>query len=158
MLLSEFLWKETIQCENVLVTQTDALIFCHGIEDFFDYDFVGSSIYAANNPSRYWRVMHAFNDTSVGGNGGFSFRKKSAMVKALDGCKNPIPGSPEDAWSVACILLQDGILPHPVTANRFGIGTKCEIDVPMGTHKLWSISNTASCVRAIITSRFHRGL
>ena len=158
VLLSEFLWKETIQCENVLVSQTDALLFRHGIEDFFKYDYVGSPIYAENHPTRYWRMMHAFNDTTVGGNGGFSFRKKSAMIKAFDECEIPIPGSPEDAWSTACILLNDGKLPHPVTANRFGVGTKCEVDIPLGTHKLWMSCKTSSCEHAIITSRFHRDL
>jgi len=158
LLLSDFLWKETVQCENVLVSQTDAILFRHGIEDFFDYDYVGSPVYTLEDTPRFWSLVNAFNDSSVGGNGGLSFRKKSAMIKALDGCEIPKPGSMEDAWAVACILLQDGVIPHPVIANRFGIGTKCEVDIPMGCHKLWLDCNTATCVKAIISSRFHRDL
>lgn len=157
-LLSEFPWKETIQCENVLVLQMDAMLFRHGIEDFFKYDYVGSPIYAESHPTRYWRMMHAFNDITIGGNGGFSFQKKSAMIKAFDQCEIPILGSPEDAWSTAYILLNDGNLPRPVTANRFGVGTKCEVDIPLGTHKLWMNCKMTSCEHAIITSRFHRDI
>lgn len=156
VLLSEFLWKDTIECENVLVSQTDALLLRHGIGDFFYYDYVGSPIYSETHPTRYWRIMNAFNPNTVGGNGGLSFRKKSAMVRALENCAIPSYGIPEDAWFVACTLLLNGTLPHPTIANRFSVGTKCDVDVPLGTHKLWMNCKTSTCVQTILTSKFHR--
>lgn len=155
LLLSDFLWKETIQCENVLVTQTDATIFRHGIEDFFEYDYVGSPIYPESFPTRFWRIMNAYQDTGIGGNGGLSFRKRSSMIEALDNCPIPIPGSPEDAWSAACMMLLNKTLPHPTIANRFSVGTKCEVDFPLGGHKLWMNCNRGACEAALLTSRMH---
>jgi hypothetical protein len=103
--------------------------------------------------------MNAFNDTRVGGNGGFSFRKRSAMIEALDKCPIPIAGSPEDVWSSACMMLLGKALPHPTIANRFSVGTKCAVDVPFGSHKLWWMNcKQATCAVALLQSRLHRDL
>ena len=158
LLLSNFLWKRTIQCENVLVSQTDTMLLRHGVGDFFRYDYVGAPIYAESHPTRYWRIMNAYSNAGVGGNGGFSFRKRSAVIRALDKCEIPIPGSPEDAWTSACIMLLDGVLPHPTIANRFSLGTKCEIDVPFGTHKSWMNCKKSTFIQAILSSKFHKDL
>mmetsp|Transcript_13765 Transcript_13765/g.33177 ORF Transcript_13765/g.33177 Transcript_13765/m.33177 type:complete len:974 (-) Transcript_13765:96-3017(-) len=157
VLMSKFLWKDSMQCENILVTQVEALMFRHGAEDFFQYDYVGSPMYPQSFPSRVWRLMNAFNDTAVGGDGGFSFRKRSNMLKLISECPVPIPDTQaEDAWASACTMLLDGDLPHPTIANRFGVGSRCEVDVPLGANKMWMNCNEESCAMALLTSRMHR--
>jgi len=159
LLLSNFLWKQTIQCENVLVSQTDAILFRHGVGDFFRYDYVGAPIYPESvGATRYWSIMNAYSSAGVGGNGGLSFRKRSAVIRALDKCEIPIPGSPEDAWMSACIMLLDGVLPHPTIANRFSVGTKCEVDVPFGIHKPWMNCKKSTFIQALLSSKFHKDL
>jgi hypothetical protein len=67
LLTSKQFW-ESIQEENILIFQHDSEILRHGIEDFYAYDYVGAP----------WKFQQH------GGNGGLSFRKRSAMIKVID--------------------------------------------------------------------------
>ena len=73
LLLSKELWK-SIDEENILIFQTDAMMFRDNINDFLQYDFIGANFFDPNDVSL----------THGGNNGGFSFRHKSAMLECLD--------------------------------------------------------------------------
>lgn len=54
--------------ENVLIIQHDSAILRTGIEDYYQYDFIGAPIKHINFPAM---------------NGGFSLRHKSAMINVI---------------------------------------------------------------------------
>ena len=71
LLLTPHFWKQ-FQGEHLLIYQEDSMIFHNKIQPFLMYDYVGAP----------WPVHQ--NDNKMGvGNGGFSLRKKSAMLKCL---------------------------------------------------------------------------
>lgn len=77
-------WRD-IDEEHVLVFQWDSFILRHGIEEFLDYDYIGA-------PWKWSYGEGMYNDKRypdltvfrAGGNGGFSLRRKSAMVKLIN--------------------------------------------------------------------------
>jgi hypothetical protein len=72
LLLTPHFWKQ-FKGEHLLIYQEDSMIFHNKIQPFLMYDYVGAP----------WPVHQ--NDNKVGvGNGGFSLRKKSAMLKCLE--------------------------------------------------------------------------
>tara|TARA_B100002019_G_scaffold185389_1_gene160099 strand:+ start:2289 stop:4322 length:2034 start_codon:yes stop_codon:yes gene_type:complete len=71
LLLSKEFWN-LFDSENILIYQTDSIIFREGIKEFLDFDFVGSP----------W--PHSDDNHFGVGNGGFSFRKKSKLLNCLD--------------------------------------------------------------------------
>ena len=150
---SNFLWKEVIECEYVLISQADALLLRHGVEDFFEYSYAGAPIFPESFPSNDWRQLSAKN-ISAGGCGGLSFRRRSYMIKALEGC--PFPKTHEDVWFSSCMQEFDASLPHPTIANRFSTGSRCDVDLPLGVHKLWHNCGARSCAKSILTSRLFR--
>ena len=86
LLTSKHFW-ETIQEENILIFQHDSEILRKGIEDFFQYDYVGAP----------WKFKYS------GGNGGLSFRKRSAMIHVVENfeCKE---GVNEDVFFSNCLI------------------------------------------------------
>ncbi|WPT12330.1 hypothetical protein PSENEW3_00003469 [Picochlorum sp. SENEW3] len=158
LLLSDFLWEKTVQCEFVLITQSDALLLRDGIEDFFDFDYVGSPVYPETFPAIHWRYLSALQSNS-GGNGGLSLRKRSAMLWCLENFKVPFKsnasmwdGMAEDSWFSQCLVENNFSLPSPHIANRFSVGSKCRVDAPFGMHKLWMNCNLGSCIQALVGS------
>ncbi|MEC8063449.1 MAG: DUF5672 family protein [Pseudomonadota bacterium] len=79
IMISESFWKE-IPAENILVFQTDVVICGNNetLKPFLQYDYVGAP-WAPTIPS--WIGPNV-------GNGGLSFRKKSAMLKATQAIEN----------------------------------------------------------------------
>jgi len=77
LLLSKDFWN-TINEENILIFQTDTMMFRDNIDDFLEYDFIGANFFDPNDVSA----------THGGNNGGFSFRHKSAMLDCLDKISN----------------------------------------------------------------------
>jgi Protein of unknown function (DUF5672) len=152
---SKFLWKDTVKRENILVMQSDALLLRHGVEDFFAYDYIGSPVYPESFPDMNWRIICA-RHFNCGGNGGLSFRKRSAMLYSLDHCKIPKDSLDEDQWYSAC-LAESGTmnLPHPIIANRFSMGSKCDVDVPFGIHKPWQSCKESTCMAALVESQLY---
>jgi len=73
LLLSKDFWN-SIDEENVLIFQTDSMMFRDNIDDYLHYDFIGANFFDSNDISL----------THGGNNGGFSFRHKSAMLDCLD--------------------------------------------------------------------------
>ena len=77
LLRSKDLWN-IINEENVLIFQTDVMMFHSNINDFLEYDFIGANYFDENDISKNYG----------GNNGGFSFRHKSAMLDCLDKISN----------------------------------------------------------------------
>lgn len=72
LLLSTDFWNG-INEENILIFQTDTMMFRDNIDDFLEYDFIGANFFNPNDVSL----------THGGNNGGFSLRHKSAMLECL---------------------------------------------------------------------------
>lgn len=158
--MSEFIWDEVIQCERVLISQVDALLLRHGIEDFFEYSYVGAPVYPESHPTIDWRLVSNKGDHHYGGNGGLSFRRKSFMLKQLKECKLKLENDggdfiSEDSWFSACLWESGAPLPTLAMANRFSTGSRCEVDIPIGVHKLWQNCEESICVGAIATSALY---
>ena len=163
LLMSNWLWNQTIQCEHVLVTQSDALILRHGIEDFFAYSYVGAPVYPESHPSSDWRLVHAIgNGQFSGGNGGFSLRRRSAMLKQLGACEEAILQADggfivsEDGFFSSCLLKSGELMPTATLANRFSTGSTCEVDAPLGVHKLWQNCEESVCIDVIRSSALYQ--
>jgi hypothetical protein len=111
LLKSKNFWDK-IKEENILIFQEDSRLLREGIEDFYEYDYVGA----------------AWDFYPFVGNGGLSFRHKSAMLKVLEVC-NPENDINEDvyfAWG--CNVLKLNLAPVHV-ANKFS----CETQFNLGT-------------------------
>ncbi len=125
--LSVAFW-ESIPTENILVFQRDGCplhLSPHKITDFLEYDYVGAPWCHRNeqDPLAY-RV----------GNGGFSFRKRSAMIKALNSPDHPHEDRPEDLYfSYICRDLLH-IAPFEVGC-AFSVEEDHGYVIPFGFHK-----------------------
>ena len=111
LLKSKNFWNK-IKEENILIFQEDSRLLREGIEDFYEYDYIGA----------VWDFYPFV------GNGGLSFRHKSAMLKVLEVC-NPENDINEDvyfAWG--CNVLKLNLAPVHV-ANKFS----CETQFNLGT-------------------------
>lgn len=67
LLTSRFFWDQ-FYTENILIIQHDSALLRTGIEEFYKWDYVGAP----------WTFQQH------GGNGGLSFRKKSAMIECIE--------------------------------------------------------------------------
>jgi hypothetical protein len=65
--LTSLAFWESIKEENILIIQNDSELLRHGLEEFYQWDYVGAP----------WTFQEH------GGNGGLSFRKKSAMIDCI---------------------------------------------------------------------------
>lgn len=111
LLKSKNFWNK-IKEENILIFQEDSRLLREGIEDFYEYDYIGAT----------WDFYPFV------GNGGLSFRHKSAMLKVLEVC-NPENDINEDvyfAWG--CNVLKLNLAPVHI-ANKFS----CETQFHLGT-------------------------
>jgi hypothetical protein len=117
-------FTEAIPTETFLVFQTDSMINpAHKglIEKFIDYDYVGAP----------WKSM------LVGvGNGGFSLRKRSTMLKIINRL-GPIKNTNEDLYfSTGCLLLKAKV-PSSEQAKEFSIETIYHTH-SFGLHRAWA--------------------
>lgn len=98
--------------ENILIIQHDSALLKKGIEEFYEWDYIGAP----------WKFQQH------GGNGGLSFRKKSAMIE----CINTLPyydNINEDVYfSNALIILGKKLAPREV-CEKFS----CETIFKLGT-------------------------
>lgn len=111
LLTSRSFW-ESIEEENILIIQHDSGLLRPGIEEFYEWDYIGA----------------AWNFEPYVGNGGLSFRHKSAMLKIIDNV--PYNGyTNEDMYfGAGCKLL--GLKLAPIEeANKFS----CESQFLLGT-------------------------
>ena len=117
---------DAIDTEMFLVVQTDSLICQEGkdiIKKFMKYDYVGAP----------WKDRNAL------GNGGFSLRRKSVMLKVLEKC--PTLRHNEDGFfSGGCDAIKPS-KPSPSDAEEFSIETiynQANTKPFFGIHKPWN--------------------
>lgn len=92
LLCSHWLW-ERVAAEHVLLFQTDSLICRRGIDEFLGYDYVGAP----------WRTEQPWCRgvpwLAGSGNGGFSLRRRSSALAAIDTIDcGARPCQPEDVY------------------------------------------------------------
>lgn len=75
-------WKD-IDEEHILVFQHDSFVLRSGIEEFVGYDYIGPPWYWTYGDFKDKRYKD-LKDFKQGGNGGFSLRKKSAMMRIIE--------------------------------------------------------------------------
>ena len=120
---------DKIPTEVFLVVQTDSII-CKGGKHILDkflenkYDYVGAP----------WKDL---NDL---GNGGFSLRRKSMMLKILDNCSKKTPDgvdhNEDGFFSGGCEGARPK-KPSPEEAEEFSVETIYYGKQPFGIHKAW---------------------
>lgn len=133
-LLTNIDFWEQIKEENILVIQHDSALLRTGIEEFYEWDYVGAP----------WKFQQH------GGNGGLSFRKKSAMIECLEKVQYN-GGDNEDVYfSNALKLLNKNLAPREV-CEKFS----CETIFKMGTLGYHAIDKYLSKIeRDIILNQY----
>ncbi len=117
--------------ENVLVFQTDSLILNgspHKLKDFMSYTFVGAP----------WPCARPIDKI---GNGGFSFRKKSACLDAIRNCK--FNRHPEDYFFIRYFNRNRKYRVSPFSVARAFSVERIFYKTPFGIHKCWRYINPA---------------
>ena len=124
LLTSKDFWS-SIDGENILIYQTDTVI-CGDpgdkLKPFLKYDYVGAP----------W--VNGNYSNGKGGNGGLSFRKKSAMLKALRDKK--YNGPAEDVY----FSNSDLNFPSREEAAKFSAEQMYSKN-PFGVHKVWTFNH-----------------
>jgi len=134
IVFSPWLWSRAIH-ENILLVQTDTWICANGTDgilEWMKYDYVGAP----------WR--HTPRGGIRVGNGGFSFRKRSAMKRAISYFHDNniteaevFRGRNEDEMFGDVIHNHlKGLIPAPNVALRFAVETQF-YPKPFGIHKYW---------------------
>lgn len=141
MLLNKWFWDK-IDSENILIYQQDSFLFREGIEEFYEYDYIGAP----------WMEHQTDNEFGVG-NGGFSFRKKSKILKCLETI-NPknielssdtlnymrnvnLQNPPEDVYfSKAMIEYNIGKVANREVASKFS-EERIASENSLGGHQYW---------------------
>lgn len=126
------IWR-SISAENILWMEPDCILRRRGIEEYMEFDYIGAP----------WRPEFALSPSCQVGNGGLSFRKRSAMLRIAENA-NPSHRLilPEDAYFVLhmhmCNRLEPGAfrLPDPGVASSFAVESVFHPD-PLGLHKTW---------------------
>lgn len=110
MMTSLDFWKN-LPYDKVLIFQHDSKLLRTGIEEFYDYDFIGAPLFHFPMPCM---------------NGGLSFRSKDAMVALLNHYKwNPSRGN-EDIFfcqQMAFSSYRKFSLPSKEIAQKFSVET-----------------------------------
>ena len=132
-------WKEFEHFQKVLIFQTDTMIYRSGIEQFYEYDYVG-----APWPTELRLPVCV-------GNGGFSLRTISAMIDCLSKRKNiKIPPytqyvtnakrlkgkQPEDVFFSQGMSQLGYKIPSSIIASSFSIETIKHNHRTIGSHQL----------------------
>ena len=131
LLTSRTFWN-SIPGENILIFQTDSC-FCSNskfnIDKYLEYDYVGAP----------WASNLKWSKNLRGGNGGFSFRKKSKMIRVLP--LNPIESNEDIYFS-----KQKLNYPSKEISNTFAVETMF-YDKPLGIHKPWEYIHSDQLMR-----------
>lgn len=137
LLVSLAFW-ELIDAENILVFQSDSFIRRHGLEDYLDYDFIGAP----------WNLCKSKIQS---GNGGFSLRKKSIIVKILKQNLNKKINLNEDIFFGKELIKINAKLPSIDISKKFAVET-IYYDNPIAVHKFWAYidSDTSNLYNIII--------
>jgi hypothetical protein len=142
LLMDPMFWKEIDQ-ENVLIFQTDVIMFRGNIGEFTHYDFIGANFFDVNDVSFKYG----------GNNGGFSFRHRSAMLECIENVspmyveqylashgKQMKPALMEDVYFTSACEIIGKKMSTFADRKFFSIedGTKEYYATPVGCHKFAS--------------------
>lgn len=119
-----------IPAEHILIFQTDSVILPrnpHVIEEFMDCDYIGAP----------WEFFEEFPKGRVGC-GGFSYRKRSAMIKIL----METPPNPKDKWEDMYYVeeiekREDLKMASVALAKQFCVGAMYS-EHPFSVHQCWN--------------------
>lgn len=117
LLTSKSFW-EKIEEENILIFQEDSRLLRKGIEEFYQWDYVGAS----------------WNFAPYVGNGGLSFRHKSAMIEICEAISWTGELNEDIYFSYGCQMLNLKLAPVGV-ANKFSVETQFHLGA-MGYHAI----------------------
>ena len=143
---------ESLPGENLLMFQSDTCLCgtsVYKLEQLTNYDYV-----AATWPEDVYTERHTdlFNGELLGGNGGLSFRKKSAMVNLLKNkhlhsfpCPADVVGQPinEDMWFCSHPMFKDLKLPTVEESKQF-FNEFVVTDTPLGVHNIWRYNDSST--------------
>lgn len=146
LLTSPRFWA-SFAAEKVLIFQSDSFFLRAGIDEFFDFDFIGapwcSEWYRNDKVLRYYRDRGQL--WSQIGNGGFSLRTRQVMLNISLQHANTTQGLPEDMF-FALHLEGRYRLPDFNTAFMFSRENFCkntsslEASLPLALHAFPAIS------------------
>jgi hypothetical protein len=129
---------ENVPSENIMWLEPDCLICRKGIDEYFAFDYIG-----APWKSQYWMAPNCRI-----GNGGLSFRRRSAMLEIASNC-NPSHQVVycEDMYFAMNMSMRNRIdpghfnLPDYETARSFSVESIWH-PRPLGLHKTWNYLKT----------------
>ncbi|TPX53821.1 hypothetical protein PhCBS80983_g06156 [Powellomyces hirtus] len=132
-LTSRWIWDQ-IEVEHLLFFQLDAMLCSNSdqsINDFIHYDWIGA-------PWPHLRDLR-------GGNGGFSMRRKSRMLRCIDKLTwSKQEALNEDVWFSRCLAtFSDAVLPTYEESMGWAIEAQ-ESKRYMGIHKPWGSLKVAT--------------
>ena len=124
---SKEFWDQ-IDGEHILIFQTDSCLCSnskHPIEYYLEYGYVGGPLKPSDD-----------DDAIVYQNGGFSLRRKSAMLKAIETKKPNENTWPCDKWYSS--KKKDIVKPAPYNVAKEFAVERVLTDRPYGVHKPWN--------------------
>lgn len=129
LLIDSLFWKQLLG-EKILIYQDDACIFKYNIDDYLQYDYIGS-------PWPQYDELLIGNSYIQVGNGGFSLRSKSTMLEILKHRK-PEEKQVEDIFFCKTMYqLNIGNLPSVEIAKQFSVENIYYED-PTAGHNWWN--------------------
>tara|TARA_B100000886_G_scaffold340185_1_gene308308 strand:- start:64 stop:834 length:771 start_codon:yes stop_codon:yes gene_type:complete len=138
LLKSKKFWEDCL-VENILMFQTDSILCKNSefnINDFLDFDYIGSA---------WWFNVKNQNDNCHGGNGGFSFRKRSSMIECINkfppvkttGNVNILEERYEDVYFINSLFNLNKKISSKEESKKFGVQNFYDKYKSFGTHRFW---------------------
>jgi hypothetical protein len=121
----------TIPTDRYIVFQPDGMLCgptsAAALDAFAPYSYVGAP----------WPWEVAKNDKATGGNGGFSLRNKSIILRIVAEFGGSWNNEFEDGWFGSKVERVGGALPPPAVAGTWATETMYTVP-PLGFHKPWT--------------------
>jgi len=147
--------------EGILVFQVDSIMLSsasYDIYDFVKYDYIGAPWCLPNN------IMEPLvkNGTikRLIGNGGFSWRRKTALKTCFQNVRDSIEDEPEDRYFMRCFSqnLHTFKIPTIEIARQFSVEVPCwdihaEISkgsTPLALHAAWYYTNSSLWITNVL--------
>lgn len=138
---------ESLPGENILMFQDDSCLCgpsIYKLDSILQYDYVGGTW-----KKELFRVMgDLFHGKTLGGNGGLSFRKKSAMLKLLKNkhlhphpCPSVGGGLNEDLWFCSHPMFSELNVPSYEESKQY-FNEYVLSEKPLGVHNPWSYNKS----------------
>ena len=129
MLTTKEFWNR-FEGEKLLVYQEDTFLFHNNIQKFLNYDYVGAP----------WKILNYHSNTFVG-NGGFSLRSRSVMIKCIEHTDPSIDNLPEDVYFAKTMKKNNIGNIAPMNIAKMFSQEQLLGDNPIGGHAFWIANN-----------------